>query len=240
MTYCIAMRLEQGLLFGADTRTNAGVDHVSTFRKLHTFHKPDSHALVLLCSGNLATSQIVVEHLKREIKKAKQHLLNTESLFDAAIMVGQLLKTSIIDVAGDDKADQQTFTGNIILGGQIKGESHRLFLIYPQGNFIEATEETPYVQIGEHKYGKPIVDRSIEHSTPLPRALNAMFVSLDSTVKSNVSVGLPIDVLVYEKDTFDITRQRRFFEHDSDFIAVREHWNRGVNKLLTELPTPKI
>jgi putative proteasome-type protease len=240
MTYCIAMRLEQGLLFGADTRTNAGVDHISTFRKLHCFHKPNSHAIVLLCSGNLATSQMVIEHLKRNIDRAKRHLLEVNSLFDAAILVGRLLKTVIEDAAGDDKNDQQTFTGNIILGGQIKEESHRLFLIYPQGNFIEATEETPYLQIGEHKYGKPIVDRSVEYYTPLPRALNAMFVSLDSTIKSNLSVGLPIDVLIYERDSFDISRQRRFFEQDPEFIAVRQHWNQGVNELLANLPTPNI
>ncbi|WP_317932443.1 hypothetical protein [Halioxenophilus sp. WMMB6] len=240
MTYCVAMCLEQGLLFGADTRTNAGVDHISTFRKLYTFQQAKSHAIVLLCSGNLATSQSLIELLRRDLSEQKEHILSQQSLFDVARLIGQKLYSIIQEVSHDDKTSAPNFSGNILLGGQIKGESPRLFQVYPQGNFIEATRETPYLQIGEHKYGKPILDRVVRFATPLTLALNSMIVSLDSTIKSNLSVGLPMDILVYEKDSFDLTRQRRFTEYDEDYLKMRQYWNSGVNQLLEQFPTPKV
>ena len=240
MTYCVAMNLEQGLLFGSDTRTNAGVDHISTFRKLYTFSKPDSHALVLLCSGNLATSQSLIESIRRDIDNSEDNLLTQPSLFEAARLIGQLLYSIIEEASHDDKSTSHTFSGNILLGGQIKGETPRLFQIYPQGNFIEATRETPYLQIGEHKYGKPILDRVIKYEVGLDLALSSMLVSLDSTIKSNLSVGLPMDILVYEKDSFDLSRYRRFTEYDDDLFKMRQYWTQGVAALLEQFPTPEV
>ena len=240
MTYCVAMNLEQGLLFGADTRTNAGVDHISTFRKLYTFEQPNSHAIILLCSGNLATSQMLIESIRREIDSEEEHLLTQGSMFDAAKLIGQMLYSIIAESSHDDKNAAPTFSGNILIGGQIQGDSPRLFQVYPQGNFIEATRETPYLQIGEHKYGKPILDRVLQYDTSLDLALNSLFVSLDSTVKSNLSVGLPLDVLVYEKDSFDLSRIRRINEYDEDFLKMRQYWTQGVSSLLEKFPTPKV
>jgi len=240
MTYCVAINLEQGLLFGADTRTNAGIDHISTFRKLYTFQRDGSHAIVLLCSGNLATSQSLIEEIRQDIANEEQHLLTQTSLFDAAKLIGQKLYGIIQEVSHDDKNSAHNFSGNVLVGGQIKGETPRLFQVYPQGNFIEATQETPYLQIGEHKYGKPILDRVIRFHTPLPLALNALFVSLDSTIKSNLSVGLPMDVLLYEKDSFDLSRQRRLTEYDDDFLKMRQYWTEGLGELLGRFPTPRI
>ncbi len=240
MTYCLAMNLQQGLVFGGDTRTNAGVDHIATFRKLYTFTKPGSHAIVVMCSGNLATSQSLIEHLKRQNDSGEGSILSLCSMFDVAKHVGDLLRELIEEASGADHSQGVDFSGNLLLGGQIKGEAPRLFQIYPQGNFIESTEDTPYLQIGEDKYGKPILDRITNYALPLELALRCTFVSLDSTVKSNLSVGPPLEVLVYEKDSFDLSRCRRIEEYDEDFLNMRQHWSQGVRTLLEGLPTPNV
>lgn len=240
MTYCIAMNLQGGLVFGSDTRTNAGVDHIATFRKLYTFSKPGSHAIVLLCSGNLATSQSLIEHLKREVAHDETNILTHCSMFDVADHIGGLLLKLIETASSCGQTRGVDFSGNLLVGGQIKGEAPRLFQVYPQGNFIEATVETPYLQIGEEKYGKPILDRIINYQLPLELALRCAFVSLDSTIKSNLSVGLPLDLLVYDKDSFDLSRYQRIEEYDEGYLNMRQHWSKGVRTLLETLPTPKL
>lgn len=240
MTYCVAMNLEQGLLFGGDTRTNAGVDHISTFRKLYTFSNDKTHALAILCSGNLGTSQALIELLRKEIRANESNLLNHTSLFDCAKHVGKRLREIIHGYSEEDYDKKVDFSGSLLLGGQIKGEAPRLFFVYPQGNFIESTRETPYFQIGEHKYGKPILERTLEYTTPLNIALSSMVVSLDSTIKSNLSVGLPMDVLIYEKDSFNLDRYRRFNEYDQEFLAARKYWLDGLRRLIEEFPELKV
>ncbi|MCE2027805.1 peptidase [Sessilibacter corallicola] len=240
MTYCIAINLDKGLLFGGDTRTNAGVDHISTYKKLFTFSNGSTHAIAILCSGNLATSQHLIESLRREIELEEDNLLSKDSLFDCAKHAGRILYDIIQESAHNESDKLGDFSSNLLLGGQIKGERPRLFMIYPQGNFIEATRETPYFQIGEHKYGKPIIDRTIRYDLPLEQALNSTLISLDSTIKSNLSVGLPMDILLYEKDSYDLSRYRRIEEYDEDLLNMRQYWSNGLKQLLEELPTPKI
>lgn len=240
MTYCVAINLEQGLLLGGDTRTNAGVDHISTYKKLFTFSNESSHAIALLSSGNLATTQHLVETLRREIDSDEDSLFTQKSLFDCAKHIGRVLYDIIQESAHNESDKLGDFSSSILLGGQIKGERPRLFMIYPQGNFIEATHETPYFQIGEHKYGKPIIDRTIRYDVSLEQALNSTLISLDSTIKSNLSVGLPMDILIYEKDSFDLSRYRRIEEYDEDLLKMRQYWSDGLKQLLEELPTPEI
>lgn len=237
MTYCVGIKLNQGLIFAGDTRTNAGVDHVATYRKLFTFSNGTSHSIVILSSGNLATTQALIEHLTRIADHNHEGLFTENSLFDVATRVGRKL-VSVIHEGSDNGG--VNFSCNLILGGQVKGEEPRLFHIYPQGNFIEASAETPFLQIGEEKYGKPILDRIIKPDTPIDRALICALVSIDSTMKSNMTVDMPLDLLVYHKDSQDISHQRRVERDDGDFLALRKHWGTGLRRIIDELEPFKI
>jgi putative proteasome-type protease len=241
MTYCVAMSLDEGMLFASDSRTNAGVDHVSTFCKMHTFEVPGDRAIVMLTSGNLGTSQFVVNRLRRiAALNEADHINKVPSMFDVAEMVGSQVKTAIARAhEGLAAAGEVDFSCNIILGGQIAGEDPRLFLIYPQGNFIEATRETPYFQIGESKYGKPIIDRVVKPDTPLREALKSALVSFDSTMKSNLSVGLPIDILTLKPGAFAPALRYRVTENDAYFSSIRASWGQGLRKVFQELPNPQ-
>jgi putative proteasome-type protease len=233
------MSLDEGMLFASDSRTNAGVDHVSTFCKMHTFEVPGERMLVFLTSGNLGTSQYVVNRLRQGVKaEAERNLHNVISMFDVAEMVGDLLKAAIARAREGQNATEVDFSCNFIVGGQIKGEAPRLFLVYPQGNFIEATAETAYFQIGESKYGKPIIDRVVRPETPLREALKSALVSFDSTMKSNLSVGLPIDVLILRKDQFQPALRYRVTEDDAYFASIRTSWGQGLRKVFQGLPQP--
>ncbi len=187
MTYCVAMCLADGLVFASDSRTNAGVDHIATFKKLHVFHQEGERVLVLQSAGNLATTQSVISLLSARIRTQQEpNLMQVTSLYDAAMLIGKTL----LEVIQRDSSNQQTcsntnFNCNLLLGGQIAGETHRLFHIYPEGNFIEATRDTPYFQIGESKYGKPIIDRVLTIDTPLEQAMCCALISIDSTLRSN-------------------------------------------------------
>lgn len=195
MTYCVAMRLSSGLVFASDSRTNAGVDHISTFRKLHVFQQDGERTLVLQSAGNLATTQSIISLLLRRSQDAERpSLLNAPSLYEAASLVGETVREVIQrDSEAQQSGSTTDFSCNLLLGGQIRGEEMRLFHIYPQGNFIEATRDTPYFQIGESKYGKPIIDRVLNYDTPLEQAMQCALISLDSTLRSNLSVGLPLE-----------------------------------------------
>jgi putative proteasome-type protease len=241
MTYCVAMSLDEGMLFASDSRTNAGVDHVSTFCKMHTFEVPGDRYIVMLSSGNLATSQYVVNTIRRMAALEEgAHVNKVSSMFDVAEMVGLELKAAISRAKeGLTASNDVDFSCNILLGGQIKGEAPRLFLVYPQGNFIEATNETSYFQIGESKYGKPIIDRVIKPDTPLREALKSALVSFDSTMKSNLSVGLPIDVLILHPDQFAPALRYRITENDAYFASIRASWGQGLRKVFQELPNPQ-
>lgn len=236
MTYCVAMRLREGLVFAADTRTNAGLDHIAIFRKMHVFERRGERSIVLLTSGNLATAQSVVSNLcERAQREDTASLYTVNSLFGAAQLVGDTISEVIAHAAGSQQNGGIDFGLNVLLGGQIAGERPRLFHIYPQGNFIEATEDTTYFQIGEVKYGKPIIDRVINYDTHLDRARKCALISFDSTIRSNLSVGMPIDIALYGEDSFSL-QVERIAENDLYFNSLRRAWGDGLRTLFETLP----
>jgi putative proteasome-type protease len=239
MTYCVAMALDEGLLFASDSRTNAGVDQVSTFSKMTVFETPGERVLVLLNSGNLATTQTVISTLRKAIGTDAPNLTTSASLFDCAALVGEC--TSRVISFHDSRQPQQSsvdFSCHFLVGGQIHGERPRLFLVYPEGNFIEATEDTPFFQIGESKYGKPIIDRVVKPQTTLAEALKCALVSFDSTMRSNLSVGLPLDVALVRRDALRVTFRHRVDAGDAYFASIRQGWSQGLRRVFNELPGP--
>jgi putative proteasome-type protease len=237
MTYCVAMRLESGLLFASDSRTNAGVDHIATFRKMNVFETPGERQLVLLNSGNLATTQSVISLLTTRTGHDGPHLLNVPTMYHAAELVGQTVREVMQRDSGGQTLQQGVdFGAAFLLGGQIRGEAPRLFHVYPQGNFIEATPDTPYFQIGEAKYGKPIIDRVVHYDTPLAQAAKCTLISFDSTIRSNLSVGLPIDMLLYRTDSFARSTIQRIGADDPYFSQVCRGWGEGLREVFSRLP----
>ncbi|MDM1285373.1 MULTISPECIES: proteasome-type protease [Acinetobacter] len=238
MTYCCALRLKDGLVFISDSRTNAGVDHISVFRKLYTFGVEGERLITIQTSGNLATTQAVIGHLKNHLTLNQEpHLYSVKTMFEVAELVGCLLKKVIQDVT-DDKDEQHNYYCNLLVGGQIKGEPMQLYHIYPQGNFICATRDTPFFQIGESKYGKPILDRALRYDMSLEDALRCGLISFDSTLRSNVSVGMPLDCMVYHKDSLHIPLGKRIYEEDSYFEYISKQWSDTLRRGLQELPVP--
>jgi len=240
MTYCVALRLDAGMIFASDSRTNAGVDHVSTFAKMRVFERKDDRVIVVLSSGNLAITQGVVNLLDRHKNAAEgtPTIWNVESMYDAAALVGDALR----DMQQKDGPylvqSNIDASANLLVGGQIRGEAMRLFHVYAQGNFIEATDETPYFQLGESKYGKPILDRVINTGTPQKEAAKCVLISFDSTMKSNISVGLPIDLLWLPRDSLRVGLQQRIREGDPYFTMLRSRWGGGLRRVFGELPDP--
>ena len=238
MTYCVGVILDSGLVLASDSRTNAGVDQIGNYRKITVFERSGDRVIVMLSSGNLAVTQGVVSLLRQRAEMNQQNVWNIVSMYDIACLVGETLREVY-------KRDGHYLTqhnidasGGFIVGGQIGGERHRLFNIYTEGNFVEATPETPYFQIGEIKYGKPIIDRLIAYSTGLMEAAKCVLVSFDSTMRSNISVGPPIDLLCYERDSLRVGLQRRLEGHDSYFDRLRKQWGLGLKQLFRELPDP--
>lgn len=239
MTYCVAMKLAEGLVMASDSRTNAGVDHIATFCKMAIFERPGEAVITLLSAGNLATTQSTISLLRQRIHGGGEHLFNQKSLYDVACLVGATLREIIErDSPRVPRQDGIDFGSSFLLGGQIKGEESRLFNIYPQGNFIEASSETPYFQIGESKYGKPILDRVIRHETPLSEASKCVLISFDSTIKSNVSVGLPIDLMRYRNDSLAVAEKYKVAESDPYFQHIRQEWSQGLRRLFESIPDP--
>lgn len=238
MTYCVGLRIDKGLVFMSDTRTNAGVDNVSTFRKMHVWSKPRERVIVLLSAGNLATTQAVVSLIDERTKAPGERapsILDTPSMYQTASLVGDIVKEVIAKaVPAGQKAD--AFTASFIVGGQIRGTEPRLFLIYPEGNFIEAGEDTPFFQIGETKYGKPILVRAHDPGMSFEETVKLLLVSFDSTLKSNLSVGLPLDLLYYERDSFKVGFQKRIDRDDSYFRAISEGWSDALKSAFRSLP----
>lgn len=237
MTYCVGIMLDSGLIFASDSRTHAGVDNFARFCKLTVFERAGDRVIVLLSSGNLAGTQAVIGLLKQRGARDEQpNLWSAQTMFDVALVVSDAMR----DV---DRRDAQHledsdvgFNASFIFGGQIAGEPPRLFRTYAEGNFIEATRETPYLQTGETKYGKPIIDRVITHSTSLNDAAKCVLVSFDSTMRSNLSVGMPIDLICYEADSLEVRMRRRFDEGDAYFTALSRQWSEGVRQVFSHLP----
>lgn len=239
MTYCVGLRLDRGLVFMSDTRTNAGVDNVSVFRKMFTWSVPGERVLTLMTAGNLATTQAVVSLIDERSKAPADRnpsILEVPSMFQAARNVGAILREVIQSNAMSGQTADSSFNATAILGGQIKGSEPRLFMIYPEGNFIEANADTPYFQIGETKYGRPILVRAYDPAMRYEDAVKLLLVSFDSTIKANLSVGLPIDVQVYEKDSYLVGREHRIERDDEYYQTVSTGWGEALTHALKMLP----
>ena len=218
MSYCVALQLQNGLVFMADTLTNAGVDNISHYQKIHNWAKPNERQIFLLTAGNLATSQSVVSLLSEEVDDdANENIMDIPSMFQAAKLVARTLRQTISEMEGEGQEASSKFDVTMILGGQIAGGDMRLFLIYPEGNFIEVSQEQPFFQIGETKYGKPILVRAYDKAMSYEEAIKLLMVSFDSTIKANLSVGLPLDICIYEKDSFADSYSERINEDDPIF-----------------------
>lgn len=239
MTYCVAMQLDSGLVFLADSRTNAGVDHISTFRKLTVFDHPGERLLVLMSAGNLAITQAVRQLLCEPRGADDPTLWNVSSLAEAARVVGDAIRAVHARDGAALKSFGIDFNASFILGGQIRGEAPRLFLIYAAGNFIEATPENPYFQIGEAKYGKPILDRVITPASSLDEAAKCALISMDSTLRSNISVGLPLDLLVYEADALRVSKFVHIDQHNHYMQVIKSTWGARLRQVFQEIPDPQ-
>lgn len=236
MTYCVGIMTRQGLVMASDSRTNAGIDDVNVCRKMHKFVRPGERAFILLCSGSLSLSQSVITLLGRDFDRGAG-LAKAATMYDAARVVGEQVRhVSELDRPALER-DGYRYNLHFILGGQIRGEPHRLYLIYPQGNPLSAAEDSPYLQIGECKYGRPILDRGIRYDrTSLEEAAKFALISLDSTMRSNVTVGPPIDLALYAADELKVTRCRRFGADDPDLRAIQGQWQQALRKAVQELP----
>jgi putative proteasome-type protease len=244
MTYCVGVRIDAGMVFLSDSRTNAGLDQISTFRKMIVYEKPGDRCIVMLSAGNLSVSQSIRELLQVEsVPRGDGHepltIWNAASMFDVARVLGATVRR----VHQDDAAALQKagidFNASLILGGQIKGEAMRMFLVYSAGNFIEATRETPYFQVGESKYGKPVLDRLIVPTTPLDTAAKCALVSMDSTLKANLSVGLPLDLLVYREGALASDRIVCIDEANPYFRMIRETWGQRLREAFDDIEEPR-
>lgn len=240
MTYCCGMMIDRGLVLMSDTRTNSGVDNISTFRKMHHWSIPGERVVAIMTAGNLATTQAVISKLEERNKApAERHntVLEAPTMFQVASIVGKLLRETIHERDEDNgMTGSGQFTASIIVAGQIKGMEPRIFLIYPEGNFIEAQPDTPFFQIGETKYGRPIILRGYEPEMTFEDAVKLMMVSFDSTIKANLSVGLPLDLLVIEKDNFVPLHERRIELADPYFRAISSTWGEALRRAFVSLP----
>jgi putative proteasome-type protease len=238
MTYCVGVLLKDGIVLASDSRTNAGVDNFAKFCKMTVFERKGDRVLVLLSSGNLAGTQAVLGVLKQrsEVADGPPNLWTARTMFDVARLVSDAMRDIERRDAPFLEGGPVSFNASFILGGQLKGEPPRLFRIYAEGNFIEAGDETPFLQTGEAKYGKPIIDRVIAPDTTLGDAAKCVLVSFDSTMRSNLSVGMPIDLVCYERDSLEIGKRRRFDQGDAFFTKLSSEWSEGVRKVFRELP----
>ena len=240
MTYCVGMMLDRGLVLMTDTRTNSGVDNISVFRKMHCWSVPDERIVTLLTAGNLATTQAVVSKLEERNKTPEERqnsLFEAPTMFQVASMVGSLLRDTIDTISENNgQTAAATFEATMIVAGQIRGMEPRLFLIYPEGNFIEASFDTPFFQIGETKYGRPILLRGYDRELSFEDAVKLLMVSFDSTLKANLSVGLPLDMMVIARDTFVPLHQRRIEASDGYFQAVSSGWGEALKQAFHSLP----
>ena len=238
MTYCVAINLETGLVFASDSRTNAGVDNIARFEKMRVFSKDGDRMIVTLSAGNLSVTQNAQSLLELRARNDPQNLniWNAKSLFEVAGLVGDAMREVRARDESYLRAQNIDASASFIVGGQIAGETPRLFLVYSEGNFIEASNDTPYVQIGEIKYGKPILDRIIRRDSTLVDAVKCTLVSFDSTIRSNISVGAPIDLLIYDTDSLRVGTKRRLEENDPYLETVRKGWEDGLRAAFDNLP----
>ncbi|MFT7107066.1 MAG: putative proteasome-type protease [Yoonia sp.] len=242
MTYCVGLSLNRGLVFMSDTRTNAGVDNFSTTKKMFSWDAPGDRAITIMTAGNLATTQALISILEERSKvpsERKPTILDLPTMFEVARFVGAKLKEVIQGGGVDGQSATSAFKASVIVGGQIKGGLPTLFLVYPEGNFIEVTEDAPFFQIGEAKYGKPIIVRAYEADMSFEDAIKLLMVSFDSTIKANLSVGMPLDIQIYETDSFKLEQQSRVKVDDPYFLSISAGWGEALRAALTHLPSYK-
>ena len=239
MTYCVGMQLERGLIFMSDTRTNSGVDNISVFRKMHQWSVPGERVVTLLTAGNLGTTQSVVSLLDERTKVPEERspsILEVPTMFQVAELVGALVRDTIARHLETGQEAEAKFNATLILGGQIAGMPPRLFLIYPEGNFIEASADTPFMQIGETKYGRPILLRAYDPTMSFEAAMKLLLVSFDSTIKANLSVGAPIDFSIYETDSLEPQPILRIDGSDGYFSSLSKGWGDALRRAFQSLP----
>lgn len=235
MTYCLGIVTADGLVMASDSRSNAGYDQVNVCRKMYHFVQPNERVFVILCSGSLSISQSVITLLGGEFD-AGEGLAKATSLYHAARMVGDCVRrVSDIDRTALER-DNYSFNVHLLLGGQVRGEPPNLYLIYPQGNPLRATEDSPYLQLGECKYGRPILDRGVEPGTSLEVAAKYALLSFDATIRSNVTVGPPVEIMLYRKDSFDLKEYRRFSASDQDLTVIHASWEQALRRAVEQLP----
>ncbi len=239
MTYCVGLKIDRGLVFMSDTRTNAGIDSISTFRKMHIWSEPGERVVVLMAAGNLATTQAVVSLLDERTKAVSERsptLLETPSMYQTARLVGNTVREVIASASPEGERADSYFNASFILGGQIRGTEPRLFMVYPEGNFIEASEDTPFFQIGETKYGKPIIVRAYDPTMSFAETAKLLLVSFDSTLKSNLSVGLPLDLFFYDKDSLKPGMKKRIGQDDPYYRTISDGWSNALKNAFKSLP----
>jgi putative proteasome-type protease len=242
MTYCVGLSINRGLVFMSDTRTNAGVDNFSTTKKMFSWDVPGDRAITIMTAGNLATTQALISILEERSKvpsERKPTILELPTMFEVARFVGAKLKEVIQGGGVDGQSATSAFKASVVVGGQIKGGLPTLFLVYPEGNFIEVTEDAPFFQIGEAKYGKPIIVRAYEPDMSFEDAIKLLMVSFDSTIKANLSVGMPLDIQIYETDSFRLEQQSRVKVDDPYFLSISTGWGEALRAALTHLPSYK-
>ncbi len=238
MTYCLAININEGIVFASDSRSNAGVDYIRTCSKMHRFFWSNDRMIVLLSSGNLATTQAVVNAIQRDLDdpNAKFNLLKAKHLFDIADYIGDLSQREQLHHGPAVVKNGGTAAASFILGGQVKGHEHDIYLIYPEGNYISSSADTPYLQIGENKYGKPILDRVITKDSSLDEAARCALVSLDSTMRSNISVGPPFELALYAGNSLEEPRLMSLNLASPYYKALQKSWNEGIKRAFTRLP----
>lgn len=242
MTYCVAVRVTDGLVLLSDTRTNAGIDNISRFAKMFTWEAPGERAIGMMCSGNLSITQGVITHLTKAIEKSSvdpeiETVLNADSIYRIAELVGEAMQAQQHRYRDSIQAGGAGADAMILVAGQRKGGRHRLFMVYSAGNFVEATNDTPYFQIGEHKYGKPILDRVLTIDMPLEQVVKDACVSMDSTLHSNLSVGMPLDLAVMRRDSFAFQTRERIEADDPRFMGISREWGSRLREAFRTLPT---
>lgn len=244
MTYCVGMVLDTGLVLMSDTRTNSGVDNISVFRKMFTWNVPGERIITVMTAGNLASTQAVISQLEERMKEPDERdniILQSPTMFQVATEIGKLLRTIIADrQEANGVKGRGRFTASIIVAGQVAGMEPRLFMVYPEGNFIEASHDTPFFQIGETKYGRPILVRAYDPDMSFEAAVKLLMVSFDSTLKANLSVGLPLDLLLYQTDSLDVLSERRINEDDAYFNLISDNWGEALKFAFASLPDYKI
>ena len=234
MTYCVGLKLKAGLVLLSDTRTNAGLDNISTYRKMFFFEQPGDRIIAIMTAGSLSVTQTTLGRLQEAIDDPEADettsIMKAGSMLQVATIIGDTLNRTRREIAEQTRDLEQQASASMILAGQRRGGEMRLFLIYPQGNFIMATKDTPFLQIGEHKYGKPILDRVVTPDTSLADAQKAVLLSMDSTLRSNLSVGMPLDLAVIERDDLRLTHRRRILDGDPAFMEMSAAWSAALRE----------